>query len=375
MRFTITQPVLQTVIQIAAKAVAVRTPKQVLTGILLETDTQHLTVTAYNLELGIRNEIQATEDNRLSIAEPGAIVLPARYLTEVVRRLPQVDITVAVENHYMTMIQAGSSEFRLHGIDAAEFPNLPEITGGTSLTMPASTLKDLVRSTAFACATSEVRPILTGIYAECNQEALTFTATDGLRLARKTWSLQSANETPWTAVLPSKSLTELAKSLPEEEGAVQVQVTSSHSLFQAGHIQFYTRLIDGAYPDTSKILPIHHKTEVIADSQVFTDALERAALIARDRENHMVRLEVQGTNIHLFSSSPEVGHVSERLTAKQTTGDDLSIAFNARFVLEALRAIGGEQIRLSFNGSNQPFTLRQVGDEDGLQLISPVLWR
>lgn len=375
MKFSIPQPVLSNLIQTVSKAVAVRTTKQVLTGILLTLKEDALTATAYDLELGIQDTVSASEDTGLRVMQPGSIVLSARYLTDVIKKLPNSDVSIQVNNNYVSEIQSGTAQFHLHGIDAAEFPRLPVFFGGNSVTVASSILKDQIRRTAFAASTSEVRPMLTGLYLEAHREKFTLTATDGLRLATNSISIPSHTEELWTAIIPAKSLIELGKILPDDEQQVSMQFGDGHSLFSVGSTLFYTRLIDGNYPDTKRIIPTVHKTEVLVYVDQLSDAIDRAALIARDRENHMVRLEIQGSELVISSSSPEIGNVSETVMANSKQGDDLLIAFNARYVLDALRTANPGEVKILFNGSNQPFILLQEEQSEALQLISPVLMR
>jgi DNA polymerase III subunit beta len=375
MKFSIRQSSLLQTIQTVSKAVAVRTTKQVLTGILLQARDDTLTATAYDLELGIQDKVIASEDNGLNIVDEGSIVLPARYFADVIRKLPGQEVWIRVNNNYMTEIRSGQAEFHLHGIDAAEFPKLPVFNGAQSIQVASDLLKELIRTTTFAAANSEVRPILTGIHVVCKQNQMTFTATDGLRLATRTVSINTPAGQEWNAILPAKSLAELAKLLPDDERPITVQLTNSHSLFIIDDTYFYTRLIEGTYPDTSRIIPTSAKTEVTVKATELTDAIDRAALIARDRDNHMVRLELTDNTLILSSSSPEIGNVSESVQATSKAGEDMSIAFNAKYVLDALKAMSADEINVRFNGWNQPFTFREVGNENGLQLISPVLMR
>lgn len=373
MRFSIQKSALMQAIQIVSKAVAVRTTKQVLSGILLEVKDSEIIATAYDLELGIQTRIAASDDNALTVSETGSIVLPARYFSEVVRKLPDTNITMHVGSNYMTEISTGSVEFHLHGIDADEFPKLPSFIGAQGLQLKSSMLADLIRTTAFATANTEVRPILTGIDIQCANESLKFTATDGLRLA--THRVPLAESPTWEAVIPGKSLTELGKILPSDDSVVQLYLTESHSLFVSEDTRFYTRLIDGTYPDTSRIIPSGHKTEIVISGDDLLGAIDRAALIARDRDNHMVRVEIVESTLTVSSSSPEIGNVSETVHIERKTGDDLQIAFNARYVLDALRSLNAAQVTIRFNGSTQAFVIEKTGDASVLQLISPVLWR
>ncbi|MCL6626402.1 MAG: DNA polymerase III subunit beta, partial [Alicyclobacillus shizuokensis] len=247
--------------------------------------------------------------------------------------------------------------------------------GAASLTVTSDLLSALIKSTVFATANTEVRPTLTGIHVQSVADTLTFTATDGLRLATRSVKHATAQATEWDAVLPGKSLLELLKILPDEQLPVTIQFTSSHCLFAQATTLFYTRLIDGAYPDTSRIIPSDHRTQVVVDAELLMNAVDRAALIAPVRENHMVRLSVSDDALTIASSSPEVGNVSESLPIVAKQGEDLTIAFNARYVLDALRVCETPEVQVQFNGAQQPFVIRRQGQNDGLQLISPMLTR
>lgn len=375
MKFIIRQPALLHMIQITSKAVAVRTTKQILTGILIEAGDNQLTLTAYDMELGIQNKIQADEINALNVEMNGAIVLPARYLSEVIRKLPNTELSITVNNNYMTAIECGNVEFHLHGIDAAEFPSLPLFHSISNLEFTSNLLRDFIHMTAFATSTAEARPVLTGIHIEHTNGKLTFTGTDGLRLATRTENFENFPEGQWAAVIPGKSLIELARILPEDQSITTMQLTESHSLFVVGNTYFYTRLIEGSYPDTSRIIPKATRTEINIDVETISRAIDRAALIARDRDNHMVRLELDGLKMTFSSSSPEIGNVSESVEANTKTGEDFKIAFNAKYVLDALNAFKSGEVIIRFNGSNQPFTIQKTESDNGLQLISPVLMR
>ncbi len=360
-----------------SKAVAVRTPKPVLTGILLQCSDTDLTATAYDMELGIQDviTINPEEPTYLEIQEEGSIVLPGRHFLDVIRKLPSSSVLIETSLHYMTQIISGSSKFILHGMDAAEFPKLPTLIANNTFTIPGTTLQSLIQSTSFATSNSEVRPVLTGLHAECRNEALSFTATDGLRLATKRYPVTQTTSSDWVAVLPGKSLNELAKLIPETSDDVTIQLSQSHSLFLLGTLKFYTRLLDGAYPDTSRLIPSQWKTQIHTSRQDLLGAIDRASLIARDRENHRVSLQLQQNTLVISSSSPEIGNVQEFVSVEARDGDDLQIAFNGRYVMDALRALDGEKVNIRFNGANQPFTLHDPDFEQSLQLISPMLMR
>ncbi|SHK52009.1 DNA polymerase III subunit beta [Alicyclobacillus tolerans] len=360
-----------------SRAVATRTTKQILSGILINLSSNTLIATAYDLELGIQDElsVQTEDPTFLQISEPGSIVLPARYFLDVIRKLPDEKVQIQTNSNYITKIVSGHSEFHLHGIDASEFPKLPSFLSSNAFKVSSKKLRSLIESTVFATSSSEVRPILTGLHVELNRDFLSFTATDGLRLATKKYPFEEVKNHTISAVLPGKSLNELAKILPDSDEEVVLQLSEGHSLFIFGSMHVYTRLLSGAYPDTSRLIPSQWKTELLINRSELLSAVDRAVLILRDKENNKVKMEIQNNEMSMSSNSPEIGNVQEQLWINEKSGEDVQITFNGRYVLDALRNLESETVTIRLNGSNQPFVILENQENGSLQLISPVLTR
>jgi DNA polymerase-3 subunit beta len=362
-------------IQTVQRAVSTKTTIPILSGIKIAVDQTGLKMTATDLETGIETSLPALLNNDpiLQVMEEGAIVLSARYLSEIVRKLPHSSVEIEVKQNYLTVIRSGSSEFNLHGLHAEEFPRLPLIHGNQVFSLPALVLKDLIRQTVPAISTEEIRPVLTGVVMSLKDGQLRFVATDSHRLAQRVASVEApADLTFSNVIVPGKSLSELGRLLPDNDSLVDVVIADNQILFKMEYTQFYSRLIDGQYPDTSRIIPTSFKTEFRVGSKDLLEAVERAALIARDNDNNVVRLDVKRNLVEISSNSPDVGKVSETLSHGSVSGEELLIAFNAKYLIDALRVIESEEIVIQFTGSMSPFLINQIENPNYLHLILPV---
>lgn len=375
MKVSVDRSSLLSAIQTVLRAVSTKTTIPILSGIKIAADQTGLKMTATDLETGIETNLPAMINNDpiLEVMEEGAIVLSARYFSEIVRKLPHTSVEIEVKQNYLTVIRSGSSEFNLHGLHAEEFPRLPQIRGNQVFSLPALVLKDMIRQTISAVSTEEIRPVLTGVVMSLNDGQLRFVATDSHRLAQRVVSVEAPAELAFSNVIvPGKSLSELGRLLPDTDSLVDVVIADNQILFKMEYTQFYSRLIDGQYPDTSRIIPVSFKTEFKVGSKDLLEAVERAALIARDNDNNVVRMDIKLNLIEISSNSPDVGKVSETLTPLAVTGEELLIAFNAKYLIDALRVIESEEIAIQFTGSMSPFLIHQIENPNYLHLILPV---
>lgn len=375
MKVSIERSALLSAIQNVQRAVSTKTTIPVLSGIKIAAEKDLLKMTATDLETGIETNLPAHIDGEqvVQIMEEGAIVLSARYLSEIVRKLPHSTVELEVKQNYLTVIRSGSSEFNLHGLHAEEFPRLPQITGNQTFSIPAVVLKDIIRQSVPAVSTEEIRPVLTGVVASLKDGQLKFVATDSHRLAQREVVVEAQGTLSFSnVIIPGKSLSELGRLLPDNDALVDVVIAENQTLFKFAHTQFYSRLIDGQYPDTSRIIPTSFKTSIRLGSKALLEAVERAALIARDNDNNVVRLNIKSEQLEITSNSPDVGKVSETMTPSAFNGEELLIAFNAKYLIDALRVVESEEISVEFTGSMSPFLIKQPDNPGYLHLILPV---
>lgn len=362
------------------RVVPTKSTLPVLGNVLLATDEGRLKLAATNLEMAMTVWVGAR------VEDEGAITLPSRVLSEWVNLLgrdQQVDLTLNARNKRV-QLKCGRYESNIAGIDAEDFPPIPAVEEGTSVAIDAATFKDAIGQVAFAAAQEDSRPILTGVLLKLEQGRLTMAAADGFRLAVRTIELPDAGDQSLTLVVPSRTLSELARVLPDEEGKVvelAATPTRSQVLFRVGDVQLVSRLIDGQFPDYARIIPQDAKTRAVAPVREVLQATRAASVFARDN-SMIVRLELTPPNgeadlalgsMTISSTSAEMGDNTAELDAT-VDGEEQQVAFNGKYLREALEALGTPRLRLDLTGAASPGVFRPADNEenDYLHVIMPM---
>jgi DNA polymerase III subunit beta len=376
MKFIIQRDHLVQSVQDVMKAVSSRTTIPILTGIKIVASTEGVTLTGSDSDVSIESFIPTEEagDEIVEIKETGSIVLQARFFSEIVKKLPKDTVEIDVHSNLLTIIRSGKAEFNLNGLDADEYPQLPQIDENHGFKIPADLLKNMIRQTVFAVSTSETRPILTGVNWKVENNQLTCTATDSHRLAMRTAPIQTEEQVEsYNAVIPGKSLTELSKILDDTTDLVDIVITENQVLFKTKHLLFFSRLLDGNYPDTSRLIPTESKTEVVLTTKEFLQSIDRASLLAKEANNNVVKFTTLPDGVvEISSTSPEIGKVNEEIQSKSIDGEELKISFSAKYMMDALKALESTEIRISFTGAMRPFFIKAIDDETVFHLILPV---
>lgn len=374
MKFTIQRDLLISSLQNVMKAISPRTVIPILTGIKVEASHNGITLTGSNSDISIESFIPAEEEDKVNVEhiEEGSIVLHAKYFPEIIRKLPEDIVSIEVDSSLKTVIRSGKAEFNLNGQDAEEYPLLPKIQTDDTFEMPVNVLKNMIKQTVFAVSTMETRPILTGVNMRLANNRLHFVATDSHRLASREVDIQDAAVQFENVVVPGKSLHELNKILSDTDELIQISVTNNQILFRTKNINFLSRLLDGNYPETDRLIPTQSKTKIKMKTKELLHTIDRASLLAKDEKNNVVRLSTEGNMIEISSNSPEIGKVVENISAISMEGEELKISFSSKYVMDALRAIEYDEITIDFTGAMRPFIIRPVEDDSILQLILPV---
>lgn len=375
MRFIIQRDHLVQSVQDVMKAITSRTTIPILTGIKIVASEEGVTLTGSDSDISIESFIPREEDDKeiIEIKQPGAIILQARFFSDMVKKLPSDFVEIEVQNHFQTVIRSGNSEFDLIGLDAEEYPHLPQIEEENVFKIPTDLLKAMIRQTSFAVSTSETRPILTGVNWKVENNELYCIATDSHRLALRKAKIEMDTPANHNVVIPGKSLNELSKILADNNEAIEIVITENQILFKAKHLLFYSRLLEGNYPDTSRLIPSESKTDIVLPTKEFLHAIDRASLLAREGKNNVVKLiTLPDQLVEISSNTPEVGKVVEELKGISMDGEELKISFSAKYMIDALRAIEGNEIKITFTGAMRPFVLYPINDDSTLQLILPV---
>jgi DNA polymerase-3 subunit beta len=340
----------------------------VLTNVLLKTEDGGLKLTATNLEIGITYWVPG------KIETDGATSVPARLLTDLVNSLPGGEpIVLELGDGETLHIKAGRFESNIKGIPAEDFPTV-QTAGERPITrVPQKILRQALDETAFAAASDEARPILTGVLAKFEGDQLTLAAADNYRIAVKTITvLDPVEET--SVVIPARALIELSRILADVDDPVSIVLAHSRNqlLFHVEGIDLVTRLIDGQYPNYQSVLPATHATRAILDRDELLRAVRPAALIAHESAN-IVKLGVglEGDPAITVSANAEVGDHIGRVEAA-VEGDGTTIAFNARFLADVLTNVDAEQFALELNGPLSPGVFRPIGDDRYVHVVMPL---
>lgn len=377
MRFIIQRDQLIESIQHVMKAISSRVTIPILTGIKLEASEEGIKLTGSDSDISIESFIPKEEDGMVHVEsiEAGSVVVQSKYFPDIIRKLPLKTVEIIADEHFQVTIRSGGAEFHLNGQDAVEYPQLPVLHTDNSFELKNEVLKDLIKQTVFAVSTVETRPILTGVNIKVEEDFLHFVATDSHRLASKKLPLELDNQQLDfnNIVVPGKSLTELNKIIEDNDEKITISVTENQILFQTKHLYFLSRLLDGNYPETSRLIPDQSKTIVYVKTKELLQAIDRASLLARENRSNVVKLQTKESNqLQITSNTPEVGEVVEELSTDGTEGEDLKISFSAKYVLDALKIIEEQQVKIEFTGAMRPFIIRPIDNDYILQLILPV---
>lgn len=328
-------------------------------------------LTAFDLEKGIKEEFVS------DIKEPGCYSIPANRLSQIVRTMPEGLVTIEVNESGVTKISGGSSEFELISLPGADYPSIPEFSGETGFETEQGLLKNLIQKTMFAVAQNDSRPAFNGGFFEIKGNTLRAVGCDGSRLAIRTQTSEIANkagegEVETSFIIPLKTLSELVRHLSDGEEKITVMLTKKYAFFHFEEMCFFSRLIEYDYIDYEKFVKKENKIFVRINRERFIDALERASLVTEDRSlgqtKSSVKCEFEGNRL-LVSSVSISGRVHDELFTEKT-GDDLTINFNCRYLLDALCACDGEYVRLSMQAVS--LLISPDEGEDFLYLVLPV---
>jgi DNA polymerase-3 subunit beta len=358
-------------IQVVQRAAATSTNLPILTGIYLKAQEGQLEMRATDNDIAIEYSLP------VQIREEGEIVLPAKYLVEIIRRFKpgEINLRRVEEGSYTALLESGRTSFQLLGFPPANYPPKVFLTGEKAWQVGQSLLKEMIKQTAFAASHDNLRPILTGVLMFFTGKGLELVATDSHRLAFYRTALSAKTGEGAKMVVPRRTMEELARVIQgDEEELVTIQMTGGQVSFSTRAVTLISRLIEGKFIDYRQVLPPGYKTRVRLDTLEFLAAVERAAILTQDKANSL-RIEVEDGRIRLFANTPEVGKVEEEIQA-EVVGENTSISFNSRYLIEALRVIEEQEIFFDITGSVSPGIIRPVGAEkDYLHLIMPVTTR
>lgn len=373
MKFTVNRNLFLDNLNNVMHAISSRATIPILSGIKLNLSEDELLLTGSDTDISIEIKIPVSED--LTVGSTGSIVLPARFFSEIIRRLPGKEFSLEVKDSFQTQIISENSEFTINGLDANNYPRLPEIPDESSFIISGKTFREIINETQFAVATQESRLVLTGVHFTFSPDKIHAVATDSHRLSSRALALENGPQSKTDLIIPGKSLLELARIIGETNPEIKVCPGENQVLFEIGNILFYSRLLEGSYPDTERLIPTDSTTTVEFDLMELSSALDRASLLTHAGRNNVVdlTLDVDKQIAKLSGESAEIGNVEEDVGFKKLTGKNLKISFNPDYLRDALKASVTDSVVMSFTQPLRPFTVNpDKSDIDFVQLITPV---
>ena len=372
--FSINKTLFLQALNTTKRAISSKNAIPILSTIKIDVTPEGVALSGSNGQISIENFISIKDENAgLLVTSPGSILLEATFFINVVSSLPDVTLDFKEIEQKQVLLTSGKSEITLKGKDADQYPRIQEIAASNPLVLETKLLKQLINETAFAASVQESRPILTGVhFVLSDNKELKTVATDSHRMSQKVITLDK-NGDNFDVVIPSRSLREFTSVFSDDIETVEVFFANNQILFRSEHISFYTRLLEGNYPDTDRLIPTEFNTEATFNVPNLRFAMERARLLSNATQNGTVKLEFKNGVVSSHVHSPEVGRVNEEIDTSAVSGEDLSISFNPTYLIEALKAIDSEQVVIRFISSVRPFTLVPEENEQGfIQLITPV---
>lgn len=372
MKFTIKKEILLDALIKVSKAISTKNLIPVLGGIKFDLKKKKLVLTASDNDITIQTIIESNSDDEFKIDSEGSIIITGKYILDIVRKLPDEYINIEVVDDLKILIYTENSEFNLNGISESEYPNVGLEESKKKIDMKAGTLKAIVNQTAFATSNEESKPVLTGINFNIVGDVLECNATDSYRLARKVVKLDKVSDENYNIVIPSRNLVEYTKILGDDEEVVELHIFNNKVLFKNGNLKFESRLINGAYPNTSNLLPEDSMLVVSTNLNDFYNVIDRVSILTSDKEKNIVTLETQGNTLILKSSSVEIGRVEEKMTINKNNDEDIKISFSAKYMMDALKSFSTETVDLHFVGEIKPILIKSTEDETLTQLVLPI---
>lgn len=350
-------------IQIVQRAVSPRSTLPILTGILFDSNNNILTLTSTDLEISIRVELE------VNIEEKGALVIPARLISDIIRNLPEAVVEINTVSEGKLTIVCEHAKFDIKILSPEDYPRFPEVSEGAMVEVDIKLFKEAIKQVSKAVSHDETRPILTGVLIMFSKKNLKMVATDSYRLAVKEINTHSELEDKVRIIVPARALEELFKILPEGQGSLKIIINENQVIFQFDKTTFASRLIEGQFPSYQQLLPEEQEIRLELNKQVFIDAVKRVSLLALN--NTPIKLNNSGRRMKVYAVNQEIGEAVEEIDLINE-GAEIEIAFNAQFLLDGLSSLDGEEVTLELTSNVKPGLLKPKDGKDYLYLIMPV---
>ncbi len=369
MEFQINKNVLNNALSIVNKAISTVAPIPSLSGVKIEVFEDYVTLIGSDADLSISKTLYTKDEgNELVVKDVGVVVLDARYISEIVRKIDGSVVTIEILDGALTKISGINATYRINGIRAIDYPPISFEVGDTTYSMDTMTFEKICRQTAFACSDKETRPALMGVNFKAEGNKLTCSATNSFRLATKTVNLDK--ELNFDITIPAKTLNNIVSILDGNENFAMA-IDPNKISFVFDDIIVRARLIDNAFPDVSRLVPPSFSQTLVVNTKDLLDATERTSFIKSEGKN-VIKLTINNAALNISSSSQEIGSSSEDLPVINFTGEPITISCSGRYMIDALKTFTDNTVIINFSGELKPIVIKAQDDDSLIQIISPV---
>lgn len=370
MKFEIKQNILMENLNYVIKGISSKNIIPVLNCIKFELDNTGLYLMSTDNDIAIKTFIPTSMIENIDTT--GTVLVSGRYIYEIIKKLPGEIIKIEEVIDNKLDIKTSTSSFSLNCNDASEFPTLDLQDSQNPLIIEKSIFKNIIRQTTFASSTQESRPALTGINFIIENNKLEASATDSYRVSKKTIELNNSFNETVNIIIPTRNLNELTKLLEDDEEEIEIHFFSNKVIFKFNNIVMMSRLINGEFPDLSKLIPSDYYLEVTANLNQFYRSLDRASLFTNESDKNIVTFITKNNIVEISSNIPEIGHVEEQIEVEKSNQNEIEISFSSKYMMDAIKALECENIKISFSGDLKPIIIRDLDSDNLIELIVPI---
>ena len=370
MKLKIKQKVLMEHLNYVIRGISNKNLIPILNCIKFELTNEGLYLLSTDNELAIKSFIPANEIDEIDIM--GEMLISGRYIYDIVRKLTGEVINIEEIIDSQVLITTESSSFKLNCNEVNEFPNIDLEFTNSPLLLDQKVFKTTINQTIFATSAQESRPILTGINFKINGNIMEVTATDSYRLSKKRIILDNKVKDDVDIIIPNRNLSEVIKLMSDDDIKIELHIFTNKVIFKVNNLIIMTRLINGNYPDTNKLIPSEFELKIKVNLNNLFNAIDRASLLTNVEEKNTIKLETKNDVMIISSNIPEIGNVEEKININKNTDKDIRISFSSKYMMDAIKTFDSEEIELSFNGEIKPIILNYVDNDDLTQLILPI---
>ena len=370
MKLKIKQKVLMEHLNYVIRGISNKNLIPILNCIKFELNSEGLYLISTDNELAIKSFIDKKYIEEIEVQ--GELLISGRFIYDIVRKLNNEIINIEEIIDSQVLITTESSSFKLNCNNVSEFPDIDLEFTNQPVLIDEKVFKTTINQTIFATSQQESRPILTGINFKINENVMEVTATDSYRLSKKRIILDDKIENNVDIIIPSRNLNEIIKLMNESDEKIEIHIFNNKVIFKLNDLIVMTRLLNGNYPDTNKLIPDNFELKVKINLNHFYNAIDRASLLTNSEEKNIIKLETKNNIMIISSNIPEIGDVEEKINISKNTESDIKISFSSKYMMDAIKTFDSEEIELCFNGEIKPIILNYVDNDDLTQLILPI---